>query len=169
MHACVHMLVCEVREQLSGGGFLLLPCGCQELKSSHHNWPQCPYPVSRHSSFSSPFNVLSCFLLGFWIMGWCRIKHSQTPGLVAALPRFWKSPGDWERSCGCGQWSRWRWIRSSYTNFRQRPSNTWHFPAYRGERYQLNTHVHKNYLCKNLTVRSWVSAFFSALIFRTPC
>lgn len=39
MHACVHMLVCEVREQLSGGGLLLLPCGCQELKSAHQNWP----------------------------------------------------------------------------------------------------------------------------------
>ena len=31
------------------------------------------------------------YLLKFWIMGWCRIKHSKTSKLTTALPRFWKS------------------------------------------------------------------------------
>lgn len=132
---------------------------------SHQIGQQVPLPTKPPHQLLKVFFEMFLFSLGFWIMGWCRIKHSQTSRLVTTLPRFWKSSSDWKRSCGCGQWSRWRWIRGSYTSFRQRPSNNRYSPASRGEKYQLTTHAHKNCLCKNATMRSWVSAFFFLLWF----
>lgn len=118
--------------------------------------------ITRYNFLCSYF-----YLLGFWIMGWCRTEHSKTSRLTPAVPRFWKSSSDCKRSCGCGQWRRRRWTRGSNTSFRHHSSsNPRHSSACRGGKYQLT--VDEKCLCKSIL---WDLKFLSlsCFDFRTHC
>jgi len=61
---CTYVYAC-VGGQLTGIGFLLLPCECQELNSGHQAWPQAPLLLCHLAGPVSSYIILFfSFILG---------------------------------------------------------------------------------------------------------